>query len=499
MAIGAFAGWLIIVVHKRQAKELLFDPRIFFFVMLPPIIFSAGYNMKRKNFFRYFSAIMLFAIFGTMIAITIMAFSLFYLCKAFPAALGTLSLIDAWTFATLIANVDPVATLSILGAIDADRMLYSIVFGESMLNDSVSVVLFHTLTKLSTTELVVSAQSIFKLVGLFLGSACGSIAFGIGVGLVASFCFRHASLHLHPPIEAILVLLFSYIAYSVPEIIGLSGIMSLFFCGIMLAHYNWYNLSEEARATTRHGIEALSFLTETSVYLYLGLNFAFSFERVTDSLEWNGRFLAVTIALCFVSRAVGVFGLSAIYNWTGMGRKPLPFRMQIVLWFSGLRGSVAFALALNVPGDNTPVFVTTTLATVLFTTLFCGGLTETLVSRLGLKEVQLPPQEEPMLGMDLLAHLGGDGELMRWEDESRSLLARWKRFDKDWMKHYFGGKQTDRVVHAHDAASDPSASPISPALSLPSVRSPSDRRPQASPNDRRPQASSQTLHEERLD
>jgi len=49
---------------------LLFDQRIFFFIMLPPIIFAAGYNMKRRNFFKYFNAIMLFAIVGTVIAIT---------------------------------------------------------------------------------------------------------------------------------------------------------------------------------------------------------------------------------------------------------------------------------------------------------------------------------------------------------------------------------------------------------------------------------------------
>jgi sodium/hydrogen exchanger-like protein 6/7 len=141
-------------------------------------------------------------------------------------------MIESLTFATLIANVDPVATLSILGAIGADKMLYSIVFGESMLNDSVSVVLFHTLTRLNGAELELTASSIFKLVGLFLGSASGSVAIGIGIGLVASFVFRHSSLHLHPPIEAILVFLFSYVSYSVPELLGLSGIMSLFFCGM---------------------------------------------------------------------------------------------------------------------------------------------------------------------------------------------------------------------------------------------------------------------------
>lgn len=61
----------------------------------------------------------------------------------------------------------------------------------------------------------------------------------------ACFFFRHTHLHSHPPIETILVLLFSYLAYALPEILELSGIMSLFFTGIVLAHYNWCVVGKE--------------------------------------------------------------------------------------------------------------------------------------------------------------------------------------------------------------------------------------------------------------
>jgi hypothetical protein len=264
---------------------------------------------------------------------------------------------------------------------------------------------------------------------------------------VACFFFRHTSLHNHPPIETILILLFSYLAYALPEILELSGIMSLFFAGIVLAHYNWYNLSEEARATTRHGVEAASFACETAVYVYLGLNFAFSFGKVTDSLKWDVRFLGVTIALCFVSRAFGTFPLSWLYNQFHRGRRRIPLRTQTVIWFSGLRGSVAFALALNVPGENTPVFVTTTLAVVLFTTIFCGGFTERLVTSLGLKEERVEIVE-PMMGGQLTEQFKSDGEIMAWSDHSTSLLARWKRFETTYMKEWFGGKQNDRVYRS---------------------------------------------------
>lgn len=137
-----------------------------------------------------------------------------------------------------------------------------------------------------------------------------------------------------------------------------------------------YNLSEAARATTRHGSEAVSFACETAVYLYLGLNFAFSFNHLTDSLEWNINFLLVTLFLCLASRGVAVLLLSALFNLFVHPRRRLSFRLQLMVWWSGLRGSVAFALALNAPGKNTPMFLTTTLAIVMITTIVGGGMTE---------------------------------------------------------------------------------------------------------------------------
>ncbi|CAG0903857.1 unnamed protein product, partial [Cyprideis torosa] len=45
-----------------------FDPEIFFNILLPPIIFNAGFNMKRKYFFRNLGAIMSLAFLGSTIA-----------------------------------------------------------------------------------------------------------------------------------------------------------------------------------------------------------------------------------------------------------------------------------------------------------------------------------------------------------------------------------------------------------------------------------------------
>ena len=56
---------------------------------------------------------------------------------------------EALLFGSLISAVDPVATLSIMGndELNVDPLLYSLVFGESVLNDAIAISLFKTFFK----------------------------------------------------------------------------------------------------------------------------------------------------------------------------------------------------------------------------------------------------------------------------------------------------------------------------------------------------------------
>lgn len=55
-------------VVTEETDFVWFQPNVFFYVLLPPIIFDAGYALKRKDFFRNLATIIMFAVFGTLIS-----------------------------------------------------------------------------------------------------------------------------------------------------------------------------------------------------------------------------------------------------------------------------------------------------------------------------------------------------------------------------------------------------------------------------------------------
>jgi sodium/hydrogen exchanger 8 len=182
---------------------------------------------------------------------------------------------QALLFGALISAVDPVATLSIMGSpeLNCDPLLYSLVFGESVLNDAVAIVLFRTFYNYYEEGAELDQSKIPVALFEFLFVTIGSILMGVATGLICSYLFRHTRIRDYPKYEISLLFLFAYGAYALAESIELSGIMALFFCGIVLAHYNSYNLSKTSQTTAEEIFAALSTVAESFVFMYMGMGF----------------------------------------------------------------------------------------------------------------------------------------------------------------------------------------------------------------------------------
>ncbi|CAF1235626.1 unnamed protein product [Adineta steineri] len=150
--IGGLFGLLIKIYNQWMspttivhAPTPLINSNLFFILFLPPIIFEQGYHLHKGNFFRNLGTILTFAIFGTTINAVVTGAGLYVL------GLYNLSYELPWRECFIIgalnSAIDPVAILSIFQVLNVDQLLYMLVFGESILNDAVAIVLTNVLVE----------------------------------------------------------------------------------------------------------------------------------------------------------------------------------------------------------------------------------------------------------------------------------------------------------------------------------------------------------------
>lgn len=135
--------------------------------------------------------------------------------------------------------------------IKADKYpkLFSIVFGEGMVNDAVAIILFRSVAQLDNNggSEDSGAGTIVDIITSFLLNLVCSLLIGIGSGLLCTrVCKMIRSLTVKAEnsiLEISLSFFFGFLAYGGAELLDFSGVISVLVCGISMAHFNFYNLS----------------------------------------------------------------------------------------------------------------------------------------------------------------------------------------------------------------------------------------------------------------
>ncbi|KNC49015.1 sodium/hydrogen exchanger [Thecamonas trahens ATCC 50062] len=373
IVLGMLAGALLRWTAPRASASMTeFNSSVFTTLLLPPLIFESGFGLHAKAFFANLGSIMTFAIPGTIISTVVVG--LFAWAASFGlAADKQLSIVEALLFGSLISATDPVSTLAIFHTLDADKTLDSLVFGESVMNDAVAIVLFGAL--LQYVDDPVTAGTLTLAFVQFVVVLVGSVVFGTLAAIALAFGTKHARLYLFPTMEATILLLTAFATYLLAGASQLSGITAVFAFGASVRHYAWYNLSSKGQEGCIFMFRSLAELAETVIFAYLGLS-AFTFERAYEPI-----FIVACFMACLIGRAANVVPLSAALN-CGRKTKITP-AMQMVMWAAGLRGAVSYALALTLPTSSRPLLVATTHGVVV-ATIFTGGTMGPLLKLLGL-------------------------------------------------------------------------------------------------------------------
>ncbi|ELT87433.1 hypothetical protein CAPTEDRAFT_97875 [Capitella teleta] len=389
--VGVILG---VILWAADVTRIVLDSHTFFLYLLPPIILDAGYFMPNRALFDNIGTILLFSVIGTLLNTLLIGFSLWGFSKS--GGIGAfdldLDLLHCLVFSSLLSAVDPVAVLAIFEEVQVNEILHIVVFGESLLNDGVTVVLYHLFEGLShigqenviVLDVVYGVLSFFVVVG-------GGTAIGVLFGFLTALVTRFTD-HVRV-IEPLVVFVMGYLSYLTAEMFHLSGILSCTFCAITMKKYVEANISQKSHTTIKYFLKMLASVSETIIFMVLGISTVYATHR------WETGFCLMSLIFCLVYRAAVVVFLTAIANRFRLVR--LSGVDQFIIAYGGLRGAIAFSLvALLDIGlfPFQPLFLTSTLLVIYFTVFVQGTTIKPLV---GLFRIKRANKHKPTMNEQL--------------------------------------------------------------------------------------------------
>lgn len=214
---------LVLRVSDDSVREMVsFDYQIFFNVLLPPIILASGYELHQANFFRNIGTILTFAFAGTFLSAVVIGVIL-WLYTRIPLEGLSMNWIDAISVGATLSATDPVTILAIFNSYKVDPKLYTIIFGESILNDAIAIVIFESAQKAKEGSSTLGLLGLFWGIWIFLRDFFGSLIIGAGVGIIAALGLKHTYVRRYPKIESCLIVLIAYATYFFSQGIHMSG------------------------------------------------------------------------------------------------------------------------------------------------------------------------------------------------------------------------------------------------------------------------------------
>ena len=325
----------IALALARVETEATLTHDFIFDVILPPLLFEAALSLHWKELRRDAFPVLTLATLGVVIS-------------AVVVAAGMVSILDwpvspALVFGVLIAATDPVAVIAMFKDTGVKGRLRLLVESESLLNDGVAAVLFALVLAWALAtgrEGTTSAEIAWALVA----TAGGGILVGLLCGGAAILVAGRTSDHL---VETALTTVAAYGSFLLAESLHLSGVLATVAAGLLMGNLGVLAASERNVLSLRgrEFVDAFwefaAFIANSLIFLLIGVTVAgISFNE----LGWTALLIAVVLVL--IGRALSVYPLCLPFS---RSRWAVPAREQHVLWWGGLRGALALALALALP------------------------------------------------------------------------------------------------------------------------------------------------------
>jgi len=322
--IGLSMPWLVRIFRLADILGS-FDPaqssEIILYLLVPPLIFEAAFHIRMEDLKRDIWLILLLAVPGVIVTTLLVGGIVHY---------GTGMLIGletAMVFGALIAATDPVAVVALFRRLGVPRRLQVLLEGESLFNDGTAIVLFNLVVGIAVAE----RFSLINTATNFLTVAGGGTLIGIGLGMLVSQIISRIDDSL---VETTLTTVLAFGAYVLAEVLDVSGVLAVVAAGIVNGNVGPRGMSPTTRVVVFNFWEYAAFVANSFVFLLIGL--AIDLEILSQNL----LYIAIAIVAVLLARGISIYGFSLF----GRG---IPGKWKHVLYWGGLRGAIALALALT--------------------------------------------------------------------------------------------------------------------------------------------------------
>jgi NhaP-type Na+/H+ or K+/H+ antiporter len=329
-----------------------FNSNLFYYILLPPIIFACGLDIDYSCFSTNFITIIVYANLGTIINAIVVCYFMYFV-GTFPSLSIAISVIEGFSFGSLLSATDPVTTLAIFDDLQVEQNLYGIIVGVSILDDAVSVILFNLFNK---DQDDITSMEVLILFGHFLVKFIGSMMIGhvLGIILAKFLLYRDRELETtfsgRPTHLMGFMIFFLYLTYYLGEGFWLSGLITTLFSAISFKKFYFSDCQTitstgilndhsspsspvSSSSPSPAGIDAtististapslllfpqiktvistLASVSESFVFVYIGSTLLFhQFKTFSD---W--KFLFWSIVACLIGRAVQIYPLAFLLN-----------------------------------------------------------------------------------------------------------------------------------------------------------------------------------------
>lgn len=353
------AGFLIALLPNSPdvplSRELIFN------VLLPPLVFEAAMQLDWRRFRNELPLTLVLAFAGVAIAGAVVAAGMHWLVGW--------SWIGAALFGVLIAATDPVSVIAAFREMGCQPRLSMVVESESLLNDGVAAVGFAVLSAIAAG----SSPSVGSVAPAFLWTLAGGVAIGVAISGAILLIVGKTD---DPLVEITLTTLAAYGSFLIAEDLHASGIISALAAGLMVGGVGWQRaLSAPGRERVEAAWDYFAFLANSIVFILIGMNVA------NQPLAQLGSVAAgAAIILVLAGRMLSIYPLALFFR---PSRWRLDPAYQHVLFWGGLRGALALALALAVPATvpERGAIIVTAFVVVAFSILVQGLTMPWLIKR----------------------------------------------------------------------------------------------------------------------